>query len=202
MRNTMVKRGAKTLFLLVIGLLAISLSGCGISQEEYDAAVARADGLAADKAGLETQVASLRAAKATLEADTVGLQSQVTALQSDKESLQADKTAADLTAVNDVFPPRQFAALQELKVWLTGNSISERLPSIYAEDWYQAGLDLQLDAIEEGFIVSVDYDVFDDGTYGICCTTVINGTIYYWDPETDDYFEETGLIDIQPGVTG
>ena len=231
MVNTKVKRGAPVL-LLAIGLLAIGLAGCGISQEDYDAAVARADGLAADKTALETQVASLTAAKTTLEADNADLQSQVAALQSDKDGLQADKTAlqadktslqtdkanltadladlqeqhdaatAALAAVNDVFPPRQFATLQELTAWLTGNSVSERLPSIYAEDWYQAGLDLQLDALQDGFIVSVDYDIFDDGTFGIWCTTVISGTIYYWDPETDDYFEETGLVDIQPGVTG
>ena len=231
MVNTKVKRGAPVL-LLAIGLLAIGLAGCGISQEDYDAAVARADGLAADKTALETQVASLTAAKTTLEADNADLQSRVAALQSDKDGLQADKTAlqadktslqtdkanltadladlqeqhdaatAALAAVNDVFPPRQFATLQELTAWLTGNSVSERLPSIYAEDWYQAGLDLQLDALGDGYLVSVDYDVFDDGSYSIWCTTVIGGTIYYWDPETDDYYEETGLIDIHPGVTG
>jgi len=232
MTNVKMKRDTIALFLLAIGLLAIGLAACGISQEDYDDAVARADGLAADKAGLEIQVASLTTEKATLEADKTSLQSQVTALQSDKNNLQADKTAlqadntalqtdkasltadladlqeqhdaatAALTAVNDVFPPRQFATLQEFKVWLAGNSVSERLPSIYAEDWYQAGLDLQRDALGDGLIVSVDYDIFDDGSYGIWCTTVINGTIYYWDPETDDYYEDSGLIDIQPGVTG
>ncbi len=44
-------------------------------------------------------------------------------------------------------------------------------------------LEVQQDAMIDGYIVSVDYDTFNDGTYMIYCTTIIDGNIWYWDPE-------------------
>ncbi len=69
---------------------------------------------------------------------------------------------------------RDFTSLSELQDWLLENDVSEKPSTKYAEDWYGRALEVQEDALKAGYIVSA----------------VINGKVFYWDPETDEVFEE------------
>lgn len=88
---------------------------------------------------------------------------------------------------------RDFSSLSELQDWLLENDVSRKPVTTYAEDWYGRALEVQEDALKDGFIVSADYDYGADDSVSVWCTTVINGRIFYWDPETDDVFEDTAM---------
>jgi hypothetical protein len=89
---------------------------------------------------------------------------------------------------------RDFSSMSELRDWLLENDISEKPATTYAEDWYGRALEVQEDAFADGYIISVDYDMLEDGeSVLVWCTAVINGRVFYWDPETDDVFEDYTL---------
>lgn len=89
---------------------------------------------------------------------------------------------------------RDFSSLSELQDWLLENDVSQKPDTMYAEDWYGRALEVQEDALKDGYLVSADYD-YDPETdsYWVYCVTVINGRIFYWDPETDDVFEDMAM---------
>ena len=106
-------------------------------------------------------------------------------------NLQADYEAISqqMTDIQAVFPPGEFASFAELQAWLDANPISENPTTTYAA-WYANALQLQQDALMDGYIISVDfdYDSLEDLIY-INCQTVIDGWIWYWDPETDNIIQ-------------
>ena len=77
--------------------------------------------------------------------------------------------------------------MKELQDWLFANGVSERPVSTTVENWYSKALQIQEDALKDGYIVSVDldYDPETEGFY-IACVTIINGDIWAWDPEADE----------------
>jgi len=111
---------------------------------------------------------------------------------------ERDEGQAELARLQEICPPSNFESLTELDTWLASNTVSEEAQSIYADAWLRKALRLQQDALAEGYIVSVDYDYdIDTELFSIYCTTVINGTLFFWDPETDEVFEEIGFTTLQ-----
>jgi hypothetical protein len=89
---------------------------------------------------------------------------------------------------------KDFSSLDELEEWLVENDVSEKPVTEYAEDWYRRALEVQSDALADGYVVSVDYDVMEDGeSMTVWCTAVVGGRVFYWDPETDEVYEEYSL---------
>jgi hypothetical protein len=89
---------------------------------------------------------------------------------------------------------RDFASVAELEEWLQANDVSEEAPEEYAGRRYHKALEIQEDALKDGFIVSADYDYdADTDTYKIYCVTIINGDIWYWNPETDKLYVDYNL---------
>jgi hypothetical protein len=90
--------------------------------------------------------------------------------------------------------PGYFTSLSALNEWLLGNDVSGKPATAYAEDWYGRGLEVQEDAFKDGYIISVDYDYNEeDDSYVVWCTTVINGRVFFWDPEDDQVYEDEYL---------
>ena len=107
--------------------------------------------------------------------------------QADYEAVQSE-----LAEIKEVYPPEDFSSLSELNDWLLGNDVSEKPITTYGEDWYGRALEVQEDALMDGYIVSADYDYdAEDDSYLVWCTTIINGRVFYWDPETNDVSEDT-----------
>ncbi len=216
------------LTVMILLLVPLVAAGCGISQEVYDSAVSEIDkakeefqAVKAELAAAEARVAELapdlEEVKGELEAartELEAVQGKVSELTASFEKAEADGTAlADeketlqsaLTTVNDelagikkVYPPRDFNSRMELEDWLFANDVSEKLDTPTAEGWYSRALEVQADALADGYVVSVDYDGPDEeGTYAIFCTTVISGSIWYWDPETDEVFQDTYLTGVK-----
>jgi outer membrane murein-binding lipoprotein Lpp len=211
----------KTRILLVASSLVILSSlilvGCGVPQEDYEELLAQKTALEAENKTLQSQYDSLQNEKEALEAekDTLEAENQILeadyeqlstnyntleadfeTLQSEKNSLQAQYATVsnDLTEIQQVYPPRNFSSRRELEDWLLANDVSEKPVTPDVEAWIGRALEVQEDALADGYVVSMDYDGPDEeGYYWVFCTTVINGSIYYWDPETDEIWQDTSL---------
>ena len=126
------------------------------------------------------------------------LSSQLAQAQTDKSQLQSDLDAAnaELASINAVFPPSNFSSSSELENWLLSNGSSLQPPTTTWEGWYSRALQVQADALADGFIISVDYDYFFDGVdefLSVWNIAVINGVIWFWDPETDEPIQDNLL---------
>jgi len=120
--------------------------------------------------------------------------------QSEYEALQAENASltAELAEMKEVYPPRDFSSLSELRDWLMANDISEKPDTAYYEDWHGRALEVQEAAARDGYLVSVDYDYWEeDDSYSVWCGTIIDGYIWLWDPETDEAFqdEDFGIVE-------
>jgi outer membrane murein-binding lipoprotein Lpp len=160
-------------------LAIVPLAGCGVSQADYDA---------------------LQAENEDLTAELAAAQSDLTSLQADYDALNADYEAAsaELADLNAVYPPKEFASRTALEDWLLANDVSEKPVTATYAAWYGRALEVQGDALADGYVISVDYD-YDAQTdsYFVYCVAIINGDIYYWDPETDDVYYEPGLTNVE-----
>jgi hypothetical protein len=129
----------------------------------------------------------------TLQAELDGVQSDLTSLQADYEAI-----SNELAQIKEVYPPRDFSSVTELEDWLLENDVSEKPVTPTAEAWYGRALEVQEDALADGYVVSVDYDyISETEKYMVYCVTIINGDIYYWDPETDEVQRESGLLNVK-----
>lgn len=161
--------------LVVLCLAMVSLAGCGVPQSEYEA---------------------LQGENATLVEENTSLKAELVGVQSDLAKAQADYEAAsnELAEIKEVYPPGDFSSRRELEDWLLSNDVSEKPITTTAEGWIGRALEVQEDALADGYLVSVDYDGPDEeGNYSVFCTTVINGDIWYWDPETDEPLQDYSL---------
>ena len=117
--------------------------------------------------------------------------------QRDNYFSQLTSAQEDIEALQEVCPPRYFSTVWELENWLAANTISDEATSLTAESWMRKALRLQQDALQDGYVISVDYDSTDEYEISVWCTAIINGKLYYWDPEMDEVFEEYSLGTLQ-----
>jgi len=161
---------------LVVSLAIVPLAGCvGVSKSEFEA---------------------LQAEHATLVDENSSLKAQLQEVHSDLTNVQGNYDAVneELSEIKEVYPPRDFSSLSELQGWLYANDVSELPVTEYAEGWYSKALDIQENALEDGYIVSVDYDYDEvEDSYGVWCATIIDGDIWFWDPETDEPLQDYNL---------
>ena len=195
----------KRLFLVAVVcvLLPWLLAGCGIAQEKYDTVVADRDKaqqeLQSVKADLVSSQANLKTAQtdlATRKTELESSQSKITSLTAEKQALQADydKLTADdnavkqqLSDIKKVYPARYFSSKQELSNWLLKNDVSDRKATTVAESLYEKGLEIQKDALGDGYIISTFIDYYSDTeTFVILLEAVAGGDVYAWNPEIDD----------------
>lgn len=95
----------------------------------------------------------------------------------------------ELSTLKTLYPPHDFSSLSELQEWLAQNEVSEREDVTSGERWYSKALEIQEDALMDGYIISVDYDD-DEGNTSVFCVAIIDGDIWYWDPETDEPMQD------------
>lgn len=171
---------------VVLSLALVLLVGCGASQSEYETLQAENASLADEKTSLEVELGQANSDLTKAEADYDTLKTGYDGLNDDYDSV-----AAELAEIKEVYPPRDFSSLSELRDWLLENDVSEKPVTTYIEDWYGRALEIQEDALKDGYIISVDYDYYgEDDSYDVWCTTIIDGYIWYWDPEIDEVFQD------------
>ena len=191
---------------VILLLLSWLLVGCGVAQEQYDAVVAdlnSAQGeLQSARAELQSVKGDLSAAQAKVSELTSSLensQNELQSTQADLKSTQADLESAGkkLTAIEEVYPPRNFSSLKELQDWLRANDVSERPASTNAENVYSKALEIQEDALKDGYIISAGIvDLAAPGEFLITLVTVIDGDVFMWNPETDEVTDYSGLTNL------
>jgi hypothetical protein len=89
---------------------------------------------------------------------------------------------------------RDFSSLDELTQWLQANDVSEQPVCDYASEWYGKALQLQEDALKDGYVISAAYyyDPYSE-SYAVYCLAIIEGDVWYWDPETDETYADPSL---------
>ena len=124
------------------------------------------------------------------------------ALQQENESLEANYAQLDnnyitvnneLAEIRKVHPPRDFSSLEELQNWLLSNDVSELPPASTVEQLYSKGLTIQEDALKDGYIISVDFEVPYPFMYFVYGVAIIDGNIWLWEVETDEPWKAEGL---------
>jgi len=186
----------KTWFLVCVTLLAsllvVGCEGLGwVAKEDYQAVVAEHEVLVQENARVEGELEEL-------ESDLTNLQTDYDTLKGANDKLSADYEAAseELAEMKEVYPPRDFSSLRELQDWLIVNDVSERPASTTAENLYSKALEIQADALQDGYIVSVDLDPGErPGEWFIACVTVIDGDLWAWGPENDEPVNVSPLIE-------
>lgn len=175
-------------FLLVMVLFA---GGCGISQDAYDAVVA-------DLEKAQHELLSVKAELAASQSRASDLKSSLEESMADLEVTEAELEAAreELAKIKKVYPPRDFSSSTELRDWLAANDVSESPPSTIAETLYAKALQIQEDALKDGFIISVDLDPGKQkDEWYITCVAVVDGDLWAWGPESDEPIEVSSMID-------
>ncbi len=102
--------------------------------------------------------------------------------------------ATMLSGCGAIHQPRDFSSYEELTQWLQANDVSEQPVCDFASQWYSKALQVQEDALKDGYIVSANY-YYDSPTetYIVYCVTIIDGDIWCWDPETDQPYADYSL---------
>ena len=174
----------------VVSLAIVPLSGCmGVPQSELNALQAELDASKSEFAALQADYGTLVDENTSLKAQSQTAQSDLTNLQENYEAVNQE-----LAEIKEVYPPREFSSLSELRDWLEANDVSEKPITPNVEDWYGRAIEVQEDALKDGYIVSVDYDYYEEtDDYGLWCVTIIDGDIWLWDPETDETFQDDSL---------
>lgn len=179
---------------VMISVLAIVLlAGC-VSKSEFEVLQAEHATLMQEKASLTAELQQAQSDLTNAQANYDVVKADQDALKADYGELNANYEAAnkELAEIKEVYPPRDFSSLSELRDWLLENDVSERPITQYGEEWYRKALEIQEDALKDGYIVSADYDVVDEGI-SVWCTAIVNGRLFFWDPETDEVTEESSL---------
>jgi len=97
-----------------------------------------------------------------------------------------DDLNADFKEITAKYPPKYFYSTRELENWLIYNSVSERPYAEYAEQMYIDALDIQQNALEDGYIISVNVESDETGeNYLVYCTAVVGDRLYWWQPDSD-----------------
>lgn len=190
--------GLALLFVALVSLLA----GC-VSKSEYESLLANYEDLVGTKADLEVELAEAQSDLNRAQNDYDGLSNEYETLIAEHDAVCAERdaitadydtlcsdyetVAAELAGIEGIYPPKEFSSFNELEDWLLANDVSGKPITTTYWAWYQRALEVQIDALADGYIVSVDFDWYDEqGRYGVWCTAVINDEIWFWDPETDD----------------
>ncbi|MEL7562558.1 hypothetical protein [Dehalogenimonas sp. 4OHTPN] len=152
-------------WLLPIATLIMLLPGC-TSNAKYQEALDQ-------NAALSSQVADLNS-------QITNLSGQVSTLQTNYEK------------ISKVFPPRDFTSLQELKDWVAKDKTDQQPAPATIEELYSRGLKMQLAALNDGFIISIDQEFVTDAFFFIFGIAVVNNEIWVWDIEDDDLYQPIG----------
>jgi hypothetical protein len=189
------KKAALVFTLISLVTMCLGCSSKALEQENEALKQQNAE-LTGAKQQLESTLQTAQSDLAAAQQESTKTKADLAALQTnyDKAVTEKDSAVQDLGEMEAVFPPREFESVTELRNWLLDNDISERPDTETASLWYAVAVELQKAALNDGYIISVDYDSNEArDTWWVWCTTVINGNIWYWDPEEDDVYEEEDL---------
>jgi regulator of replication initiation timing len=205
--------GNKFFLSLTFLFLLLLVHGCGIPKEAYVDIVAERDALQMELDSLRNEMAEIKEAYVDIVAEGYALQAELESIKSQPESMRIDKEAYDaivterdalqmeldslrneMAEIKEVYPPRDFSSASELRDWLFSNTVSERTTSKTFQDWFAKALEIQEDALEDGYIISADIDYNEKtGEFSVICVAIIDGEYWAWNPENDEPIHDPRL---------
>jgi chromosome segregation ATPase len=178
-------------------------------QSDITEAENQIDSLEGDLAGVESELADVESELGTVkeerdkvQGDLSSARSRISSLQGEVSSLKSDlgATSAELDEIKEVYPPREFSTTNELRDWLMENDVSDRPAAENAENLYLRALEIQEDALEDGYIISAWIDYEGERIFSIACTAVVNGEVWVWGPSSDEpvnFSDQTDLLKLK-----
>jgi septal ring factor EnvC (AmiA/AmiB activator) len=185
----------KQWFLLAFSMLLMALLvvGCGIPQDQYDAVVTERDSAQTELQSVKAELQSVKTELQSVNTELTASQSKVSELTSnlDGKKAELEATKKELADIKSVYPLRDFASVSELKDWLRANDVSEQPEAANAENWYSQALEIQKDAMEDGYYIWVDIDEIGTNRYVVACVALIGGDLWAWTPDSDEPIQLT-----------
>ena len=107
--------------------------------------------------------------------------------QEDYDAVVSERDAlkAELAEIQEVYPLNGFKTVMEFKDWITAHVQPE---TTYIEDAFLAAYKVQLAGMEDGYLMGLDVDTFDDDESAIYITTFVGDELYYWFVEDDEIY--------------
>lgn len=194
----------KKLLFVGISLLIASLllSGCaGVPYEEYGDVVAEKQAAEAEITSLNSELNSVKEELADTKIELQAMQLNLDEASNEYDELEANYEDAsnELTQIKETCPPRWFSTRRELEDWLLSNDVSEKPDTTYVEDTLRRGLEIHEDALDDGYIIFLNFDPDDAGEWFIAeCITVVQGDLYAWNPNNDDIYNLSSMFWLPP----
>ena len=147
------------------------------------------DELVSDYTSLVASNNELKASYNALNADFTELNTLYDNKVSDYDSLFAvyEDISQQLDDIAAVYPPVYFSSKTELETWLADNDLSDSPMPESAYSRMLMTIELQQAALADGYIIStvIEYRAVEDRYYNFC-QAVINSTVYWWFPWSDE----------------
>ena len=217
------KLGVSVLSLIVL----LALMGCGVSESDYNMIEYKNTVLEESNQALKVEAQELSDNMDKMEllsyennatiailtdnitvalGEITELKLSISELESEKEALQSQVIEQEERAnqaeleISEVSVPGDFPSRSVLQQW-ADNNIQPEAPNL--EGWFQTALIVQRQGLEDGYLISVVYDLDDtqDSTDGwVYCAALAGGRYYLWDHETGDVFDYGDFLERENGV--
>lgn len=210
-------RKALSIGLILLILSGLLVTGCGGGDAEYDALLAEWEQAKqdyeaalqeqtqseADVAAAEAELAELEKEYEVVKAENAAIeaaQAELDALKADlaKAQKEYDDISAQLDALVAQYTPRDFTSINELAAWLAQDTVSQQPAHTSLSGWLTKAQQIQTNALTDGYLININYFQHPStGVYYVHCTTAINGKMYAWDPDNDDFFFDAGISGVE-----
>ena len=172
------------LIAFVLVLVSFSTIGCAGMPPEYAQALHENVLLQGENYRLLEDNENLQARNERLLSENKSLISENEGLCLDMAKAKENEAATSM---------QRFRSEGELAVWL--QSQLNPPASIDAAEWWSNAIALQDAAAQDGYIISVSFWDYGDGTVSVWAEAILtNGLMYAWDPENDKLKPEASPI--------
>jgi len=141
--------------------------------------------LESDLPAEQSELLSLQSDYDQAKSDLAVLQAKYITATSELDTLREEHEAvsAELSEIKEVYPPRFFSSQEELEDWLRNNDVSEKPQPASTGAKYQRALELQEDALKDGYVIWINYCA--RATAEITCFALVGDTMLKFAPWTD-----------------
>jgi len=150
---------------LCLSLGIIPLTGC-VPQSQFEDLFTKYVTLLEENGNLKAQLQAAQSDLASAQSDLASAQADYAAL-----TVECEASQNELAEIKEAYPPREFSSPEELEDWLLLNHVSAEPYSENASDVYAKALEIQQDALKDGYVISANFDLENEtgeDTGGIC----------------------------------
>ena len=98
--------------------------------------------------------------------------------------------------IEEEIPLSNLPSLEELEDWLRLNDVSERPGAQFNQEIWNKAQEIKEAAAKDGYRISPHW-VKENDLYSVYCEAIVDGETWYWDPETDDLYQDVELAKVK-----